>query len=121
MINGVDHIAINTMKLEQSKQFYMDVLGLEVEPRPDIEIPGCWLRANGRDFLHLFQMGSDVPPSHGGIDHFAMSIDDMESARARLEKHNITYREHALPDGSRRQFFFDDPNGIMVELTWRAG
>ncbi len=122
MLKGLDHVNINTPRLKETRSFYVEALGLEVIPRPDmpgVEMPpGCWLGQNGRDFVHLMTM--NPKEGAGPVDHFALVIDDFEATRARLEQRNVPFREWSERDGSFKQIFVQDPNGVMVELNWRA-
>jgi hypothetical protein len=56
----------------------------------------------------------------GAVDHFALSLEDYDGMQAHLGRLGIAYREFAMPDGSRKQMMIADPNGVTVELNWRA-
>jgi len=117
MIKAFDHINIATARLEETRRFYVEVLGFTLGPRPDFSIPGYWLRHDGQDLIHLMgvEQGSDAG---GPVDHFALSLDDYDAMRAHLGRLGIAYREFAAPDGSRKQMMIKDPNGVTVELNW---
>ena len=119
MLKGLDHVNIATAKLEETRRFFVDVLGFNETPRPDFGIPGYWLALGGRDLLHL--MGVEDGRHEGSIDHFALAVADRDALRTRLKTMNVPFGEFSLPDGSRTQFMLKDPNGVTVELTWRAG
>lgn len=120
MFKGLDHININTAKLEDTRRFFVEVLGFNIGPRPDFGIPGYWLQHKGRDIVHLMEMSASAAPVTGPLDHFALAVEDHEAMRAHLDRLNIPYTEFGLPDGSRKQLMIKDPNGITVELNWRA-
>ena len=40
---GLDHINIATPRLAESRDFYVEVLGLQEGPRPPFEFDGYWL------------------------------------------------------------------------------
>src|SRR5215472_10672339 len=42
-INVLHHVTVKTDDLEKTRDFYRDVLGLEVGFRPDLDFPGYWL------------------------------------------------------------------------------
>ena len=42
-LTQLDHCSIRTALLEETRKFYVDVLGLTVGPRPDFPFPGVWL------------------------------------------------------------------------------
>ena len=56
-LESLDHCAIRTTRLEETRRFYVEALGLEVGPRPPLSLPGYWLYAGGRPIVHLMQIG----------------------------------------------------------------
>ena len=44
-VQGMNHFTVLSDDLEVTKQFYCDLLGLEVGPRPNFQFPGWWLYA----------------------------------------------------------------------------
>ena len=42
-IRKLAHFSIRTSRLEESKRFYVDILGLRVGYRPPLDFPGVWL------------------------------------------------------------------------------
>ena len=43
MALALNHYSIRTLNVEQTRRFYVDVLGLTVGPRPNFPFPGIWL------------------------------------------------------------------------------
>lgn len=58
-LTGLNHYFVRANDLERSKNFYVDVLGFEVMPRPDFPFPGYWL-------------GIKAAPDWGGEDYSKM-------------------------------------------------
>ena len=52
MINGIHHVSINVKDVQESVQFYVDLLGMEQIARPDMGFPGAWLKSAGQE-VHL--------------------------------------------------------------------
>ncbi|HZZ90898.1 MAG TPA: VOC family protein, partial [Caulobacteraceae bacterium] len=52
--------------------------------------------------------------------HFALRIDDFDAAIARLDAAGVKYRAIDIPDTPIRQVFLRDPNGVNIELNYRA-
>jgi len=42
-LNALHHVTVKTADLEATRDFYRDILGLEVGFRPDLNFPGYWL------------------------------------------------------------------------------
>ena len=83
-LTELNHYFVRANDLEKTKDFYCDVLGFEVMPRPNFPFPGYWLGVNGKiqvhmgpdgiDNAHLFYLGTpkDAVKDHAGVvDHIA--------------------------------------------------
>lgn len=117
----LDHVNIATSKLEATKDFFVDVLGLTVGQRPNFEFPGYWLYAGDQDIVHLVGVDTDGDADpKSPLDHFAFRTDDLEGMAARLDRHEIKYFRVEAPDGSRRQLFLRDPNKVTIEISSRS-
>ncbi|GAB4359552.1 MAG: VOC family protein [Immundisolibacter sp.] len=132
-LHALDHCAIRTRRLEETRRFYVEALGLEVGPRPPMTIPGYWLYAAGRPIVHLMEIGahydSDVfgQPMHDrrgpegpGVDHLAFRVSGLRVLRERLTALGIPYRELTMPAADLHQVFVVDPNGVIAELNFQA-
>jgi len=58
-LGGLQHYTIEPQDLERTKDFYVDVLGLENGDRPPLNFPGYWLYSGGQATVHL--MGTREP------------------------------------------------------------
>jgi catechol 2,3-dioxygenase-like lactoylglutathione lyase family enzyme len=124
-LTSMEHLLVLTDDLEGTKDFYCRALGLEVGERPPLEFPGYWLYLHGVPCVHLAdreafgpyaeQVG--VPASPGAVDHIAFNGDDFEEAAARLEREGIEAVPNTLPGVGLRQLFFEDPNGLRIEIN----
>jgi catechol 2,3-dioxygenase-like lactoylglutathione lyase family enzyme len=120
MILGIDHATIVTRDLDATRDFFVKAIGLEVGYRPPFRFPGHWLYAGGRPILHLAPLGGDRP-ADGAIDHFSFATDDLSACMDRLDGAGVAYACQPLPDGQGSQAFCRDPNGVLIEITCRAG
>lgn len=136
-IGKLAHFSVRTTRLEESRRFYVDVLGLRVGYRPPLDFPGIWLYRGGdeTDFgvVHLIGTAGDGQgladylgdratsgEGTGALDHLAFLASDSEAFRRRLERHEIPYRERILPALGLRQMFFVDPSGLTIEMNFPA-
>lgn len=110
---------------------YVDVLGLEVGPRPVFPFPGVWLYQGGVAVVHV--VGIDPNDSaglkaslgdkatdaigNGTIDHVAFIGNDVVSMRERFRAAGVAYRDRAVPAMNLEQVFPEDPNGVTIELN----
>ncbi len=111
----LDHVTIRTDDLEGSTAFYRDIIGLEVGPRPTFSFAGVWLYHEGRAVVHL--KCPAVPSVEGAIEHVAFYTDRFDDVISALQARKLAFRTTRLPDGSLRQCFLRDPNGVLVEIT----
>ena len=81
MINGIHHVSINVKDVQESVQFYVDLLGMEQIARPDMGFPGAWLKSAGHE-VHLLGIDSTPPPKE---QHFAFAVDDVAAVKAAVE------------------------------------
>src|SRR3954468_13053190 len=97
---GVDHAAIKTWKLEQTRAFFVEVLGLKVGPRPAFDFRGYWLYAGDRDLVHLVETEQPkVPSAAAAINHFALRVADFDAAVAHLTARGVSFETDETPGG----------------------
>ena len=133
-LRTLDHCSIRTLKLKESRDFYIDVLGMDEGDRPDFPFPGHWLYVDGRTVVHLVgvdpddpsglmgYLGGEIDPEalegSGSFDHIAFRATDAPAMLARLKANDVPYRERQVPGMDLYQLFVDDPNGITLELNY---
>lgn len=84
-LNQVHHIAINTLNIEESVQFYQELFGFTEASRADMG--ACtlvYLKVAENTFLELFDLrGScekgSVPENLQGLRHIAFDVTDIEA------------------------------------------
>ena len=115
---GMNHFTILTDRLEETIEFYRDLLGLEPGDRPPFKFPGAWLYANGQAILHVIA-GRDLPANRAGvIDHMAFSAAGLIATVDKLKKRGIDYSLRRVDESNPWQLFFHDPSGAKVELDF---
>jgi catechol 2,3-dioxygenase-like lactoylglutathione lyase family enzyme len=130
-VTELNHYFIRANDLEMSKDFYVDVLGLEVMPRPDFPFPGYWLGANGKVQVHmgphgipnanLYYVGTPenaATDQSGVVDHIAFLATEPQAFTQRLEAMAIGFRPRYLREFKLYQLLFKDPNGLTIELNF---
>jgi catechol 2,3-dioxygenase-like lactoylglutathione lyase family enzyme len=135
---SLNHFSIRTLDLAATKHFYVDVLGLQVGPRPDFPFPGYWLYQGPVDVyanasVHIIGIDkNDVTglsqylgdrdeqqlKGSGALDHVAFFATGLADMMSRLKSLNIEPRCRDVPGIGLHQLFLDDPNGIVVELNY---
>jgi catechol 2,3-dioxygenase-like lactoylglutathione lyase family enzyme len=109
-------VSVNALNLQESVDFYVDLLGAERIATPNFGIPVQWL-ALGRTQLHLFERDLK-PTSH---HHLGITVDDLEPVyraaerRGAFDDEAFRNRLVELP-GDVVQLYVRDPAGNLVEI-----
>jgi catechol 2,3-dioxygenase-like lactoylglutathione lyase family enzyme len=116
MSSRINHVSVNALDLQESVDFYVDLLGAERIATPNFGLPVQWL-ALGRTQLHLFEKNM-TPTSH---HHLGITVDDLEPVYRAAERRNAFDRDAfgnhlvELP-GDLIQLYVRDPAGNLVEI-----
>ena len=115
---GIAHSSLLVRRLEDSLDFYCDILGMTSDPsRPDLGYQGAWLNI-GNQQIHLLQLPNpdsiENRPEHGGRDrHTAIVVDGFDELKETLVRANI---DITLSKSGRRAVFCRDPDGNALEF-----
>ncbi len=113
----------NRAMLDTLRDFYVEVVGLQVGPRPPFQNYGYWLYIGERDVLHLSESRPDeMRPANviNTFDHAAFACSNLGEFEKRLGEFEIPYRRVLVPQTGQLQLFFTDPAGNGVELNFSA-
>jgi catechol 2,3-dioxygenase-like lactoylglutathione lyase family enzyme len=123
-----NHIAREVLSLERSKQFYVDILGFALVPRPPFDSEGYWLYGYG---LSLHLVATTVPAERKEIkltrirhfssslprvDHIAFITHDIDYVQQTLDDAKVYYLRDT-PVGGLEQIFLFDPDGNVIEIS----
>ena len=102
----IDHYSIRTRDVEASRNFYTEIIGLRVGPRPPFDFPGLWLYSGeppadldhaerNYGLVHLMGVDRDNPQAlidymggadpdaqqggTGALDHVALAVTGREA------------------------------------------
>ena len=120
MSYGMRHVALYVRNLPACERFYVDLLGMEVEWRPDEK--NVYLTSGG-DNLALHQAtGSERNETAQRLDHigFFLATPDLVDDWFRwLGEHNVPMRTapRTHRDGAR-SFYCADPDGTQVQIIY---
>ena len=116
MSSRINHVSINARDLQESVDFYVELLDAELIPTPNFGLPVQWL-ALGRTQLHLFER--DIQPtSH---HHLGITVDDLEPVYRAAERRGAfdrgAFRNHLVQlPGDVVQLYLRDPAGNLIEI-----
>ena len=117
---GLRHVALQVHELEACERFYVELLGMRVEWRPDAD--NVYL-SGGSDNLALHRLhGPHADSSAQRLDHMGFMLKRIEqvdvwyeflkSHGVRIAKEPRTHRDGA------RSFYCYDPDGNLVQLIY---
>ncbi|MDH5436022.1 MAG: VOC family protein [Gammaproteobacteria bacterium] len=118
--SGMRHIALYAKKFQECEDFYVKLLGMQIEWRPD---PDNVYLTSGNDNLALHRAADDFDmsgPQH--LDHIGFIIDDIDQVSIWydfLVANNIVMRTEPRThrDGAR-SFYCFDPDGNTVQMIY---
>jgi catechol-2,3-dioxygenase len=124
-VHGFDHYNIRAPRelLERVCEFYCDVVGLTVGPRPPFRRFGYWLYAGERPVLHLGEAAPHetcLADVSGTFSHAAFTCTDRGAFERRLAEARVPYRTAEVPLTGQVQLFCRDPAGNGVELCFAS-
>ncbi len=111
------HTAVIVSDLERAEYFYSKVLGLTKIER-SLKYAGAWYQIGDRQ-LHLIvdtqhQYTLNNPEKWGRNPHFALSVANLDRAKAELGNHGYPIQMSA---SGRKALFTQDPDGNILEIT----
>ncbi len=135
-LKNLNHYLVLANDLEETKEFYVDVLGLTVGERPPFEFPGYWLYLDGRAVVHLADgqardtlnesressanPSAQAPRDTGRLDHIAFEASGLADMITRLQGLAIPWDRREVPGQGLQQLFIRDPDGLKIELNYSA-
>lgn len=118
VIERPDHFTISTDRLEETRLFYED-LGFQVGPRPAFPVPGLWLYLADHPALHVVEVERMPEVRRGALDHMAYRATGLRETVAWAKARGLACNLIRAPRPySTWQLFFEDPNGVEVELDF---
>jgi lactoylglutathione lyase len=124
------HVGLNVSDLGRSTRFYREVFGLDLAAQSgEAGREYAFLAQDGRLLLTLWpQSGGSAATDRPGLHHLAFQVDSIEQVRGAEERlkalgaviHHggiVPHREGADSGG----LFFEDPDGIRLEIFAPAG
>lgn len=120
---GLRHVALYVDDLAAVEHFYVDLLGMQIEWRPDQD--NLYLTTAGQDNLALHRRGDAAPVRTGSrqvLDHIGFILPSPAQVDAwhdYLVAHGVSIK--AAPRSHRdgaRSFYCADPEGTLVQMIY---
>ncbi|XP_028779396.1 uncharacterized protein LOC114735808 [Neltuma alba] len=122
-LKSVNHISLICRSVEESINFYQNVLGFFPIRRPgSFDFDGAWLFGYGIG-IHLLQAEdpenlpkkTEINPKD---NHISFQCESMGGVEKRLREMEMAYVRSMVEEGGVQvdQLFFHDPDGFMIEI-----
>jgi len=114
-VEHVDFVSFLTQDIARAKEFYSEVLELELETEGDSDME---FRV-GQVTLDVFDpssIGQPFAPSRAGL---ALRVADVDAARGELEAKGVVFDGETIETSVCRQAWFKDPDGNALMLHRR--
>ncbi|MDB4837454.1 VOC family protein [Marinomonas sp.] len=124
MLKSIHHVAVICSDYKKSKQFYVNLLGLEViaenyrEARDSFKLD-LKLPDGGQIELFSFPNAPERPsfPEAQGLRHLAFIVASVEEVKDYLESQGVMVEPIRVDEYTNKKFtFFNDPDGLPLEL-----
>ena len=117
---GLSHIAIPSRDLNQSKQFFVDVLGGNLT----VDEPALARVGFGKFAIVLAPQSGGATPAHAEYPHYAFTVapEDFMGIKRRLEAFGVpTHDPWGRMNRPHALMYFRDPSGNQFELFCPSG
>jgi glyoxylase I family protein len=123
-LKHIHHVAIICSNYEQSKRFYVEVLGLTVLQevyRAERQSYKLDLEIAGQYQIELFSFPNPPArpsrPESVGLRHLAFAVDNLDGAVESLLANGVSTEPIRTDEYTQKRFtFFADPDGLPLEL-----
>jgi catechol 2,3-dioxygenase-like lactoylglutathione lyase family enzyme len=121
----LDHATIVAQDCQGARDFFVDIAGMTVGPRPPFGFEGYWLYVDGAPVIHLIASDPALAAPSGGaaasrIDHVALrvsTVDEWRGLLGRMKENAIDYAEADVPLTGEKQMFVRLAPGVVVEFV----
>ena len=116
---GMHHIAFHVSDMDAAERFYVELLGMQVEWRPD---PDNVYLTSGSDNLALHRSDRRVDEENGVLDHIGFILktpDDVDAWYEFLSSHGVQMKSEPRThrDGAR-SFYCVGPEQVTVQMIY---
>jgi catechol 2,3-dioxygenase-like lactoylglutathione lyase family enzyme len=114
-VERVDFVSFLTQDIPRAKQFYSEILELELETEGEDDME---FRA-GQVTLDIFDPASQGQPFAPSLGGMALRVPDVDAARAELESKGVQFDGETRETSVCRMAFLHDPDGNLLMLHRR--
>ena len=128
-VNALDHVNIITDRLDETAEFYRELLNLERRdgPPPLTPTTAQWMfDAGGKAIIHInstdcirtYDRTVEPGALTGALHHVALNCSGYDEVIRRIEAAGLDYQVNLVAAIGLRQVFTADPNNVLLELNF---
>ena len=131
-LTKLEHYLVLTNNIDATRDFYIEVLGMQAGFRPPLGFPGHWVYIGDIPVVHIAEWTTYTARANargtyvttpaegtGPVDHIAFGAQDYDAVLDRIRNHGVPVRESNNPGNIVRQLFLFDPNHVQIEINFR--
>ncbi|REG86554.1 VOC family protein [Marinomonas pollencensis] len=119
-----DHLSLSAKHPEVMRDFLVELLGLKVGKRSQLNFKGYFLFAGDKDVIHIFgqpmrrgvEQDSLLYAEQNIVHHVSFFCDDYQEVLARVERMGLAHSIAAVPDSPVKQIFVRAPENLILEI-----
>ena len=116
---GVRHVGLSARDPAALAEFYRDVLGLQIVP-VDTSALGATAFLSSRPAEVPVDLALFANPAYQHTAFEVRSLEDLRALHQRILDRGVPVKM-ALNHGMSLSFYFDDPEGHLIEVYWPTG
>ena len=118
---GIHHVGLHATNPAASAEFYRDVLGMEIVGGSAPEHPlGATAFLSSRPNEESHEVALFANPAFAHTAFKVSSLAELRSFHARVVERGIPIK-FTFNHGASFAFYFDDPDGNLIEVYWPTG
>jgi catechol-2,3-dioxygenase len=118
---GIGHVGLHATNLAESAEFYRDIFGMEITGGSPPDNPlGATVFLSGRPDQESHEIALFANPVYAHIAFKVSSLAELRSFHTRVVEKNIPIK-FVFNHHESFAFYFDDPDGNMIEVYWPTG
>jgi catechol-2,3-dioxygenase len=118
---GIHHVGLRATNPASSAEFYRDVLGMEIVGGSTPDHPlGATAFLSSRPDEESHEIALFADPAFAHVAFKVSSLAELRSFHARVVERDIPIK-FAFNHRASFAFYFDDPDGNMIEVYWPTG
>jgi catechol 2,3-dioxygenase-like lactoylglutathione lyase family enzyme len=134
-LSHIEHFLVAADDIDATRDWYARILGMTSGPHPDFGFPVHWMYIGDVDVVHigpsarganeaqkkyLGRTSQDAGAGTGAIDHIAFRATGLQEMLEHLRANGVEFTQRRANGQALLQVFFQDPNGIKIELNYAA-